>query len=454
MLIDNQRILSQNPLVQHVKHFLKIYLRGPHPLLLGYSGGTDSLVLLELLKICSGCTPINIQLAHIDHKWRKESSEQAQKLAEQAHIWGIPFHLHTCRNAQMSEEQARKERFSFFSAVYKKIQAQALILAHHANDQAETVLKRILEGAGLQALGAMQPVSSFENMQVWRPLLDVPKASLKEWLHVLGCEPIDDPTNRDRKYLRARMREVIFPQLQTEFGKDIVSPLIKLGKLSHDLVNYFNKKTEKLFSSLISGPFGVWWDLNPFFPLEELEVKFVLKKFFKENKLEISSDTLADLLGHLMKNSANKKFLFKNKTLFVSHRSLFLVDANFALFENKRSLSSSSFCEFGRDWSITISKEEQNFNKTDWKTTWTSGKISLILPESKYHLILPTQLSKPENALLKKNWVTNRVPAFIRQKFPVICREGLLITDLLTGKDVTKNCKLTFFVTIQIKIRD
>ncbi len=97
----------------------------------------------------------------------------------------------------MKENEARQARLNFFKEIYQKIDAQALVLGHHGDDQSETVLKRILEGASLSSLRGILPVSILEGMQVWRPLLDASKAEIRSWLKAKGLKPIEDRTNLD-----------------------------------------------------------------------------------------------------------------------------------------------------------------------------------------------------------------------------------------------------------------
>eukprot|EP01136_Pigoraptor_vietnamica_P021045 Opistho-1_new@70746 len=195
----------KDPLLLLIRAFLKRHLVSSGPLLLALSGGNDSLALFHLLLACRRFFGFTLQVAHVDHGWRKTSGEEAKSLADMVEKLGFPFHLHTL-SPQSSfadrnlEAQARKERLAFFKKLYQQHACQALLLAHHADDQAETVLKRLLEGASLFALGGLKEVTTLQEMQVWRPLLSVPKKELASWNMQKGLTPIEDETNSDPRF--------------------------------------------------------------------------------------------------------------------------------------------------------------------------------------------------------------------------------------------------------------
>ena len=142
-----------------------------------------------------------------------------------------------------------------------------VLTAHHMDDLAETVLKRVLEGAQLSKLTGLLPVSERFGMPVWRPLLDIRKKEL-------GSYGFQDPMNFDPKYLRARMRQTIIPGLEQDFGKNIEAPLSRIAKRSRELNAYLDRKIQPLIQSFEDGKI----DFNPFFPLEKVEVCHFLQK--------------------------------------------------------------------------------------------------------------------------------------------------------------------------------
>ncbi len=314
-------------LAQELQKFLKKHLKKGQTLLLGFSGGADSLALLHLLLQWKEYYAIDLHLAHVDHGWRKESFEEAKALQQMAHSLGLPFHLERLEGEVKGnlELYAREKRYAFFLKVYKEIRADSLLLAHHADDQAETVLKRIFEGSSLFSLGGLKKISTFQGMVVWRPLLGINKKALLHWLAVKKLTPIDDYTNKDPQYLRARMRVDILPQLAETFGKEISSNLFQLGESAQQLKDYLQRKVSPyIVGALRLGPEGKIWDLNPFFPMEELEIEALIKLLCEQEELSLSREERHLMKDLIQKNRGTKKISLKNGFFIVDKRVVLL----------------------------------------------------------------------------------------------------------------------------------
>lgn len=229
-------------MIEHVKRFLQLHWDKKSPLLLGYSGGPDSKALLYAL-IKNGSYPIHI--AHVDHGWREESRDEAADIEEEMKTLRLPFHSARLSGLKPKECEAREARLSFFSSLFEKIPFQALLLAHQAEDVAETSLKRIFEGAHLPFLGGMKQIGRIYEMEVWRPLLQKTKKEILSFLQEHSLKPFFDKTNQDPLYLRSRLREEIFPFLRKSFGKEIEENLYTLSERSFELQNYLTENTKE-----------------------------------------------------------------------------------------------------------------------------------------------------------------------------------------------------------------
>ncbi len=309
-----QGVAPQNRHIASLTHaFLNVHWDRESPLLLGYSGGPDSKALLYALLEC-GITP---HLAHVDHGWRDESAEEAEVLRGEAHELGCPFHSVRVEGKK-GEDEARKARFSFFASLAS--QYQALLLAHQAEDLAETVLKRIFEGAHLVNLGGMQAVSRQYGMTIWRPFLKVRRAEVLEFLKERSLISICDPTNSDPKYLRTRIRYEIFPFLRRAFGKEITENLSLLSERSFELKTYLDQHVNSV--PVHRGPWGILIDLNGFEPIEQCHF---LQKIAKEEALIIlSRPVLQALLDWVKKGSKSKYLVVQTTKILVDGGKIFL----------------------------------------------------------------------------------------------------------------------------------
>ncbi|WP_081031785.1 tRNA lysidine(34) synthetase TilS [Acinetobacter pittii] len=183
--------------------------------LIGCSGGMDSMLLLHLM---SQIFPQKIRVIYIDHQLQSKSAEWGEFVAKQATHLNIPY---TIQKVQVTdgnlEAQARQARYQ---AYLQHLQAnEILVLAHHQQDQAETVILRLLSGAGVNGLAAMQSIDHRVDMTIWRPFLDLTREQIAEWTTQLEIEYVVDPTNYDIHYDRAWSREELWPFLQNRFPK-------------------------------------------------------------------------------------------------------------------------------------------------------------------------------------------------------------------------------------------
>ncbi|WP_081309750.1 tRNA lysidine(34) synthetase TilS [Acinetobacter pittii] len=183
--------------------------------LIGCSGGMDSMLLLHLM---SQIFPHKIRLIYIDHQLQSKSAEWGELVAKQATRLNIPYIIQKVQVTDGNlEAQARQARYQ---AYRQHLQAnEILVLAHHQQDQAETVILRLLSGTGVDGLAAMQSIDYRKDMTIWRPFLDLTREQIAEWTTQLEIEYIDDPTNYDIHYDRAWSREELWPFLQNRFPK-------------------------------------------------------------------------------------------------------------------------------------------------------------------------------------------------------------------------------------------
>ncbi len=214
--------------------------RPPAPVTVGVSGGGDSVCLLHALVQLQEALHIRLHVAHLDHSLRPESREEVAFVARLAQGWGLPFHSRRLPPGALEgpglnlEEAARRARYTFLWEVAQEIapadQEPILALAHTQDDQAETVLMRLLRGSGLEGLGGMGWVTRLappdprlalsqegrpgaRPVRLVRPLLQVSREQIRGYLAETGLPWREDPSNRDLRFLRNRLRHQILPQL-------------------------------------------------------------------------------------------------------------------------------------------------------------------------------------------------------------------------------------------------
>jgi tRNA(Ile)-lysidine synthase len=200
-------------------------------LLVAVSGGCDSVVLLHLLRFAAGPAPPAVTVAHLDHRMRSGSAADARWVAGLCRAWGIRLVAGQARVALRSELQARRERYGFLRRVAREVGATHIATAHHADDQAETVLFRILRGTGLQGLAGIAPLSP---AGIVRPLLPFWRGEIQRYARGAGLRWRSDPTNRSLHPARNRLRRKVLPLIERELAPAARRNLVRLAELARE----------------------------------------------------------------------------------------------------------------------------------------------------------------------------------------------------------------------------
>jgi tRNA(Ile)-lysidine synthase len=210
----------------------KLFIKGAR-VLIGVSGGPDSVVLFHILNSLKHELGILLKIAHFDHKLRQNSAVDLLFVKTLAKRLAVPF-IHGRSKTPYArtgsiEEAARERRYRFFLDAAASWKADAVALGHNRDDQAETVLMRILRGTGTSGLRAILPARLINGKLFVRPLLEVPRSEIETYLSENKLEFLTDPTNCSMDFFRNRIRHRIIPFLDKESGQDIRSHLAALA---------------------------------------------------------------------------------------------------------------------------------------------------------------------------------------------------------------------------------
>lgn len=211
--------------------------RPDETVVVGLSGGADSVALLDSLSTWGRLLAFRVQAAHLDHGLRPDSSTDVDFCDALCRRLGVPLECgradvaaRAAREGAGLEAAARHERYAFLRAVQARVGARWLAVAHTRDDQAETLLLHLLRGAGLTGLGAMRPRSG----NLLRPLLRVSRADVLAHLAARGLDWREDPTNADPALLRNRVRHELLPYLEARFNPEARGALARAAGLLAD----------------------------------------------------------------------------------------------------------------------------------------------------------------------------------------------------------------------------
>ncbi|HKS83177.1 MAG TPA: tRNA lysidine(34) synthetase TilS [Candidatus Acidoferrales bacterium] len=215
------------------------------------SGGADSVALLRLLESLRGELGIILSVVHFNHSLRgSESEADEQFVAQLAGHSRLNFLVSkedvlaaATSNGWNLEDASRRLRYAFFQRLVDEKKITRVAVAHTADDQAETVLARIIRGTGFTGLGGIYPVAG----SVVRPLLRFRRKELRAYLEAKGQSWREDSTNLDLRRTRARIRAQILPQLEADFSPQIVTRLEELSRLAREEEVFWQALVEERF---------------------------------------------------------------------------------------------------------------------------------------------------------------------------------------------------------------
>jgi len=213
------------------------------------SGGVDSVVLLHALHEVNRRKRLHLKLhvGHIDHALRSESADDARWVERLAESIGLPCAVECVdvrglvrRGAGSVEEAARHARYAALERMAGEWGATAVVVAHHADDQAETVLHHVLRGTGLTGLAGMskaRPIRDASPIGLLRPLLEFTRAEIDAYAIEQGLKYRSDATNLDHALTRNRIRQRLIPSLKKDFNPRVVEALVRLAEQAREGAN-------------------------------------------------------------------------------------------------------------------------------------------------------------------------------------------------------------------------
>lgn len=218
--------------------------------LVALSGGGDSVALLHVLNVLRREFPISLEAAHLNHGLRAAESDEDETFCRDiCRRLGIVLTVERCERGEIEaaggslEEAARMRRLTFLEAVARQRSMNRIATGHTRDDQAETVMMRILRGTGPTGLQGILPV---RGMYI-RPLLDVTRDDLRKYLVSLSHEYREDSSNLDTAIHRNRIRLELLPDLEKTYGPGVCDALIRLAKLSRVQEEYLGGQVDDAF---------------------------------------------------------------------------------------------------------------------------------------------------------------------------------------------------------------
>ena len=388
----------------------KGYFNQHKKILVAVSGGADSMSLLHFLYNHQKDLDIQLGIAHVNHKQRQESEHEEAYLRHWAEEHKVPFH-YSAFSGKFSENAARTFRYEFFKQVMKDYDYSALVTAHHADDQAETIFMRLLRGSRLRHLTGISAIRPFGTGQIIRPFLHLTKAQLPVTFH------FEDRSNTSLAYLRNRIRLSYLPTLSQENPK-IKEHLCLLAEEIGLMEQALGELTKDITIT----------DLSVFQQQSDAVQLFLLQNYLDTfPDLQLSKGQFNQLISYLRKNVSGKIPL-KNGYELVKTQTSFLIRKEEAI-----SLSPPCLLEFGKsvefeDYTLTFS-EFNDVSNTDAISIWSDAPIVIRHRKEGDKIDLGSHHKK-----LRRLFIDNKILEKDRQKAIIGEQDGQIIFLYVAGR--------------------
>ena len=295
-------------------------------IVLGVSGGPDSIAMLDILKDLRNKFEFEIYVCHLNHMIRGQDAINDQKYVEQyCNKNQIEFFTKNVNIIEISnnqkigtEECGRNARYNFFEEILEKTKSNKIATAHNKNDNAETVLMHLLRGSGISGLKGIKPI---RNNKFIKPLIECDRKEIEEYCKQKNLNPCIDKTNFENTYTRNKIRNIVIPYIKKEFNPNIIETLFRLSEVVSSEDEFLDRITQKEFENivLLENEHQIDLKLKEFNLLDNvIKNRLILlttkKLFGTVNGIE--KINIDDIIKMCKKNIGNK-FLMPNKNLKV-----------------------------------------------------------------------------------------------------------------------------------------
>ena len=421
-------------MIETVRNVLKKYIdiSCESTFVTGFSGGWDSMCLLDIMNKLSKEYGFLLVAAHLNHNWRgKESEAEKERCLAFCDDNDITFISDTLdENAKMTELAAREMRYNFFKKCAQEFEADAVLTAHTKSDNAETILYRIIKGTGLKGLEGIRELRNLGGFKVIRPILNFSRRDIEEYCIKNELYPNNDSSNFNTKYARNNIRHNIMPAIK-HINPNIENALITLADIaagSSEVINelMLNIKNQITFENK--------WLTQNFLILNGAAKQHFVYKLLLDNNIEPSFSKIQEIINFIEDNQNSKtgKTLSASgeKVLFVSHKyTYFIGSEDTGKIEDVIAIDKEGSYILGGTYKLTIEKNNEKIDKFPKNTSFTAYAD---LSKTGFPLILRTRrngdiiqpFGMQGRMKLKKYFINKNIPEHERSRIMLLCRDN------------------------------
>ena len=309
-------------------NYLKSILSINDVVVVGVSGGPDSMCLLHLLNDLKDELKLKIIVAHMNHKVRKEADQEEEYVKKYANDNSLIFELYELKEKINSNfhSEARIIRYKFFEELVNKYNASFVMTAHHADDLIETILMRIGRGSNLKGYSGFEILTQKENYKVVKPLIYYTKNEIIKYMNDNNYKYFIDNTNNEDDFLRNRYRHNILPKLKEE-NENIHEKYYKYSKVLLDADNFINKYINNLLNKIYQEE---KLDIELFKKEDEYIqrrlIEFILSTIYIDDLYKVDDHIVDEIIKIIYSKKPNLSILLPDNNKIVKEYNNLFVD--------------------------------------------------------------------------------------------------------------------------------
>lgn len=426
-----------------VKNILEKYINisCESTIIVGFSGGWDSMCLLDIMNKLSHEYGFLLVAAHLNHNWRgKESEAEKERCLAFCEENDITFISDTlAEGMKASELIAREMRYDFFKRCAEEFEADAILTAHTKSDNAETILYRIIKGTGLNGLEGIREVRDLGGFKVIRPILNFSRKDIEEYCIKNELYPNNDSSNVNTKYARNNIRHNIMPAIKL-INPNIENSLITLAEIASGNNKVINELMENIEKQITIG--NKWLTQNFLILNSAIKQHFVYKLLVK-NELEPSFSKIQELINFISENRNSKTgktlSITNDLWLFVSHKYTYFIHSdNYEKIEEEVKINTTGEYIIGGKYKVKI---EKNNEKPEKYPKAITPKAYVDIKQEMFPLTLRTRrngdiiqpFGMQGKMKLKKYFINKNIPEHDRDKILLLCKDKEVLWAIECG---------------------
>ena len=408
-------------------------------LLLGVSGGPDSLTMLDLFTSIRDDFNLEIIVFHLNHLFREEAGQEAEyvrRICEKKNLKAIikthdvPKYVEN--NNLSPEEGAREIRFKYLKEIFQNEDIDKIGLAHNKDDLVETVLLNIFRGSGMRGLKGIEDEVTIEGMKIIHPLLIFFRSEIIDYCNSNGLEPVYDPSNDSNLYSRNRIRNNILPLIENQINPNVKQVITRMTESVKEDYNFIKQYSDKKFKELLIEKDEQKYilDLKKIKDLHPTLIKRIINIIVKELKGNIDNfyyKHYNDIINFIDANNTGDLLdLPDNINIKISYDKLIVIKGTFSKTEKYSKLIEDEgeyLLPYNQKLAVNIIPKKLNWRNYKDKNSCLIDFNKVVFPLKVRNrrdgdTFIP--LGMEGHKKVKDFFIDNKVPDYMRDKIPIV----------------------------------